>query len=126
MPGRGENDSATNQSPTIVKLLVEHPAVDRYDHASLRYVIYAGAPMYRADQKLALRKLGPAHVVIAVPTAPPEASEQFKSEVDDIICAITPEPFYGVGFWYDNFEQTTDAEVRELLRRAAVTVNSEQ
>ena len=44
--------------PTIVKLLVEHPAVDRFDHSSLRYVIYAGAPMYRADQKLALQKLG--------------------------------------------------------------------
>lgn len=44
--------------PTIVKLLVEHPAVDRYDHSSLRYVIYAGAPMYRADQRLALQKLG--------------------------------------------------------------------
>ena len=44
--------------PTIVKMLVEHPAVDRYDHSSLRYVIYAGAPMYRADQKLALKKLG--------------------------------------------------------------------
>jgi fatty-acyl-CoA synthase len=45
--------------PTIVKLLVEHPAVDRYDHSSLRYVIYAGAPMYRADQITALEKLGP-------------------------------------------------------------------
>jgi acyl-CoA synthetase (AMP-forming)/AMP-acid ligase II len=44
--------------PTIVKMLVEDPAVDRYDHSSLRYVIYAGAPMYRADQKLALQKLG--------------------------------------------------------------------
>ncbi|KQW63569.1 acyl-CoA synthetase [Variovorax sp. Root411] len=44
--------------PTIVKMLVEDPAVDRYDHSSLRYVIYAGAPMYRADQKRALRKLG--------------------------------------------------------------------
>lgn len=45
--------------PTIVKLLVEHPAVDQYDHSSLRHMIYAGAPMYRADQRLALRKLGP-------------------------------------------------------------------
>jgi fatty-acyl-CoA synthase len=44
--------------PTILKLLVEHPAADRYDHSSLRYVIYAGAPMYREDQKTALRKLG--------------------------------------------------------------------
>lgn len=45
--------------PTIVKRLVEDPAVDRYDHSSLRHVIYAGAPMYREDQKTALRKLGP-------------------------------------------------------------------
>jgi acyl-CoA synthetase (AMP-forming)/AMP-acid ligase II len=45
--------------PTIVKVLVEDPSVDQFDHSSLRYVIYAGAPMYRADQKLALQKLGP-------------------------------------------------------------------
>jgi acyl-CoA synthetase (AMP-forming)/AMP-acid ligase II len=45
--------------PTIVKLLTEHPSVDAHDHSSLRYVIYAGAPMYREDQKHALRKLGP-------------------------------------------------------------------
>ncbi|MBM1170803.1 acyl-CoA synthetase [Microvirga arabica] len=44
--------------PTIVKLLTEHPSVDEHDHSSLRYVIYAGAPMYREDQKHALKKLG--------------------------------------------------------------------
>lgn len=44
--------------PTIVKMLVEHPSVDAHDHSSLRYVIYAGAPMYREDQKRALAKLG--------------------------------------------------------------------
>ncbi|HLG84060.1 MAG TPA: acyl-CoA synthetase [Bradyrhizobium sp.] len=44
--------------PTILKMMVEHPAVDRFDHSSLRYVIYAGAPMYREDQKTALNKLG--------------------------------------------------------------------
>jgi acyl-CoA synthetase (AMP-forming)/AMP-acid ligase II len=44
--------------PTIVKMLTEHPAIDRHDHSSLRYVIYAGAPMYREDQKFALGKLG--------------------------------------------------------------------
>ncbi len=48
--------------PMILKLLVEHPAVDRYDHSSLRHVIYAGAPMYREDQKAALAKLG--HVIV--------------------------------------------------------------
>ena len=44
--------------PTILKMLVEHDAVDRYDHSALRSVIYAGAPMYREDQKFALKKLG--------------------------------------------------------------------
>lgn len=44
--------------PTIVKVLVEHPSVDQHDHSSLRYVIYAGAPMYRSDQRFALQKLG--------------------------------------------------------------------
>ena len=45
--------------PTILNALARHEAVDRHDHTSLRYVIYAGAPMYRADQAHALRKLGP-------------------------------------------------------------------
>jgi len=44
--------------PTILKMMVEHPAVDQFDHSSLRQVIYAGAPMYREDQKFALKKLG--------------------------------------------------------------------
>jgi fatty-acyl-CoA synthase len=44
--------------PTILKMLVEHPAIDKHDHSSLRYIIYAGAPMYREDQKAALAKLG--------------------------------------------------------------------
>jgi fatty-acyl-CoA synthase len=44
--------------PTILKMMVEHPAADQFDHSSLRFVIYAGAPMYREDQKFALKKLG--------------------------------------------------------------------
>ncbi len=48
--------------PTILKMMVEHPGVDRHDHSSLRYVIYAGAPMYEQDQKRALAKLG--HVLV--------------------------------------------------------------
>jgi acyl-CoA synthetase (AMP-forming)/AMP-acid ligase II len=44
--------------PTILKMMVEHPSVDRHDHSSLRYMVYAGAPMYREDQKLAINKLG--------------------------------------------------------------------
>ena len=67
---------------------------------------------------LALRQQGPARVVVAVPVASREACEEFRDEVDDIVCASTPEPFMGVGRWYEDFSQTTDEEVRSLLARA--------
>lgn len=63
----------------------------------------------------ALRKQGPARIVVAVPVSSPETCDEFRSEVDEIVCAVTPEPFRGVGLWYDDFSQTTDEEVRELL-----------
>src|SRR5262245_4855787 len=63
----------------------------------------------------ALRRLHPAKVVVAVPTAAPSTCEEFKSEVDEIICAETPVPFYAVGAWYEDFSQITDNEVREML-----------
>ena len=66
---------------------------------------------------MALRKLQPARIVVAVPTASSETCEELKPEVDDIICAITPDPFLAVGHWYQDFSQTTDDEVRELLAR---------
>jgi putative phosphoribosyl transferase len=67
----------------------------------------------------ALRAQNPARIVVAVPTAAPETCEAFESEVDEIVCAMTPEPFYGVGRWYEDFSQTTDEEVRALLEEAA-------
>jgi putative phosphoribosyl transferase len=67
----------------------------------------------------ALRKEAAKKIVVAVPVAPPETCEALSREVDDIICAITPEPFRAVGLWYADFSQTTDEEVRELLARAA-------
>ena len=72
---------------------------------------------------LALRQQGPARVVVAVPVASREACEEFRGEVDDIVCAATPEPFMGVGRWYEDFSQTTDEEVRELLARAQQTIS---
>ena len=69
----------------------------------------------------ALRQEGPARIVVAVPAAPPETCVEMQSIVDDMICLVTPEPFYAVGLWYEDFAQTTDDEVRELLTRAAVT-----
>jgi predicted phosphoribosyltransferase len=66
----------------------------------------------------ALRQQQPARIVVAVPTAAPATCDEFRGEVDEIVCAITPEPFYAVGLWYDDFSQTTDEEVRDLLGRA--------
>jgi len=66
-----------------------------------------------------LRQQQPARLVVAVPTAAPETCEELSAEVDEIVCAVTPEPFYAVGLWYKDFAQTTDEEVRDLLARAA-------
>jgi putative phosphoribosyl transferase len=67
----------------------------------------------------ALRRLGPARIVVAVPTASPDTCEIMRNQADEVFCAITPEPFHAVGLWYANFSQTSDEEVRELLARAA-------
>ena len=66
----------------------------------------------------ALRRQRPARIVVAVPIAPPETCEALRSEVDEVVCAITPEPFQAVGLWYQDFSQTTDDEVRGLLERS--------
>jgi putative phosphoribosyl transferase len=76
-----------------------------------------GATMRVAVKALQQQQL--AHLVVGVPVSSPETCQEFESEVDEIICAKTPRPFYSVGLWYDNFSQTTDEEVRELLDRAA-------
>jgi putative phosphoribosyl transferase len=65
----------------------------------------------------ALRKLKPQRVVVAVPVAPPGVYDSL-TEADDIVCLMTPEPFYGVGAWYERFDQTSDREVQRLLREA--------
>jgi putative phosphoribosyl transferase len=71
---------------------------------------------------LAVREHHPARIVVAVPVAAPETCDEFRSEVDEIICAVTPRPFHAVGLWYDDFSQTSDEEVRELLAQAAERV----
>ena len=76
-----------------------------------------GATMLAAVKALRQQQAG--HIVVAVPIASPETCEQLRGEVDDIICAVTPEPFYAVGCWYEDFSQATDEEVRDLLARSA-------
>ena len=66
----------------------------------------------------ALRQRNPERVVVAVPVAARSTCEELKEEVDEVVCAVTPAPFYGVGQWYENFSQTSDEEVKELLDRA--------
>lgn len=75
-----------------------------------------GASMRAAINALRLQQ--PKRIVVAVPTASPETCETFEQEVDEIICATTPQPFMGVGMWYRDFGQVTDQEVRELLAQA--------
>jgi erythromycin esterase-like protein/predicted phosphoribosyltransferase len=72
-----------------------------------------GATMHAAIE--ALRQQQPARIVVAVPTASPDTCEQMRKEVDEVVCAVTPEPFQAVGRWYQDFSQTTDEEVRALL-----------
>jgi putative phosphoribosyl transferase len=79
-----------------------------------------GSTMLAAVQ--ALRKLGPARIVVAVPVASGDTCQLFEEYVDEVVCAATPEPFYAVGLWYRDFSQTTDEEVRELLERSAMEV----
>jgi putative phosphoribosyl transferase len=68
---------------------------------------------------LAVRQLNPKRLVVAVPVAAEETCNDFRADVDDVVCALTPRPFHAVGLWYENFTQTTDDEVRELLADAA-------
>ena len=72
-----------------------------------------GATMRAAAE--AVRKEHPARIVVAVPVAAAETCDEFREDVDEIVCAFTPAPFQAVGLWYEDFTQTTDDEVRELL-----------
>src|SRR5438105_15744204 len=76
-----------------------------------------GATM-RAAVK-ALRQRGAGKIVVAVPVGPPDTCKEFEDEADEVVCASAPEFFQAVGQYYEDFSQTSDEEVRELLARAA-------
>jgi predicted phosphoribosyltransferase len=69
----------------------------------------------------AVRAQRPRRVVVAVPVAARRTCNELRAEVDEIVCATTPSMFFAVGSWYEDFSQTSDEEVRELLARAAGT-----
>ncbi|HLI06286.1 MAG TPA: phosphoribosyltransferase [Ktedonobacteraceae bacterium] len=66
----------------------------------------------------ALKQEHPARIVVAVPVGALQTCEALIQQVSEVVCAQMPEPFYGVGYWYQNFEQTGDQEVHDLLARA--------
>ena len=74
----------------------------------------------------ALRRLGPARVVVAVPVAAADSCAQVGREVDEMVCATTPEPFLAVGRWYRDFSETTDEQVRSLLEQARAHAGTER
>jgi len=73
----------------------------------------------------ALRQKKPARIIVAVPVAAAQTCDEYRMGADEIICANTPEPFFGVGQWYRDFSQTTDEEVRQLLARAEAASEEE-
>jgi len=79
--------------------------------------IATGATMRAAVS--ALRHRGAGRIVVAVPHAPAEACAEFSQHADECVCCQTPSPYMAVGAWYDVFPQTSDAEVKEILQRAA-------
>ncbi|MHA6797594.1 erythromycin esterase family protein (plasmid) [Pseudonocardia bannensis] len=79
-----------------------------------------GSSMHAAI--IALREHKPGRIVVAVPAAPKSTCQELSALVDEVICATTPSPFLAVGAWYWDFSQTTDEEVRDLLRAAATSV----
>ena len=64
-----------------------------------------------------LRQQKPASIIVAVPVAPLSTYNELKAEVDEVVSLVTPERFYSISVWYDQFEQTTDEEVRHLLQQ---------
>jgi putative phosphoribosyl transferase len=76
-----------------------------------------GSTMRAAAQ--ALRKQNPKRLIVAVPVGAPDTCNDFRSEADEVICAVAPDQFHAVGYWYEDFSQTTDDEVQWLLEEAS-------
>ncbi|HEY3025561.1 MAG TPA: phosphoribosyltransferase [Pyrinomonadaceae bacterium] len=95
----------------------DHPPPDVKDRVVILIDdgLATGSTMRAAAASLRLQK--PRRIVVAVPVSSPETCDEFRSEVDEIVCAFTPEHFQGVGLWYEDFSQTSDEEVRQLLAR---------
>jgi predicted phosphoribosyltransferase len=74
----------------------------------------------------ALRALDARSIVVAVPVAAPESVRELASEVEEVVCVATPDPFRAISLWYDDFSQTTDDEVRAIVSGASSAGPSDQ
>lgn len=97
----------------------DRPALNLRGHVAILVDdgLATGATMRAAAA--ALRKQGVAKIVVAVPVGAPETCREIEAEVDETICAVRPAFFHGVGQFYEDFSQTTDEEVRELLKTSS-------
>jgi putative phosphoribosyl transferase len=77
-----------------------------------------GATMHAAVE--VVRQLNPAHIIVAVPTAAPSTCDEFTAQGVEVVALIKPEPFYGVGYWYEDFPQLSDETVRTILERTSL------
>jgi len=92
-----------------------HPPLDVRDKAVIVVDdgLATGSTMRAAVA--ALRKMQPKSITVAVPVAAPQTCDEFRNEGIDVVCLRTPDPFEAVGLWYEDFSQTSDEEVHELL-----------
>jgi putative phosphoribosyl transferase len=70
-----------------------------------------------------LKQQQPRELIVAVPVAGQSTCEELQAEVDKVVCVMTPENLYAIGIWYENFEQTSDAEVCELLTKHKLLIS---
>jgi putative phosphoribosyl transferase len=90
------------------------PAIESHVVILVDDGLATGSTMRAAAQ--ALKRLDPARIVVAVPVAPADTCAELRQDVDEVVCAETPQPFHAVGLCYEEFPQTSDEEVREILK----------
>ena len=74
---------------------------------------------------IAVRQLGAREIIVALPVASRDAAAMLAASADRCLCLFEPEPFYGVGLWYQDFSQTTDEEVRAALADVQESVHTD-
>jgi putative phosphoribosyl transferase len=128
--------TAYNISPHVIRGVAEREGQElqrrlRQYRGDRPFPVLAGQTVILVDDGLAtgstmraavraVRQQNPKAIVVAVPVAALSTCEEFRREVDDIVCLNAPQDFSAVGLWYEDFSQTTDEEVRQLLNRAAL------